>query len=240
MQPIAYEAHCMRCHRLEFDERFPRQVVPHEAPPVVQAFLISTYTPYCLSRLLGPAETLEDEGGEPARRRPGQGERVREDARSFKQCLDEAVQTAEQGLFRQQEHLDTAKRQGCGLCHILHPPAPGAPLPTVAAPAIPPRWLTHSAFAHQVHARAGRACEDCHRQARASEQRDDVLLPGIAVCQQCHAASGTASTACVSCHLYHDRTELARRLPWYMEGRFSSRTMPPSNMPSAPEPPAGR
>ena len=39
MLSIQYEEHCMRCHRLEFDERFPKQVVPHDEPAVVHTFL---------------------------------------------------------------------------------------------------------------------------------------------------------------------------------------------------------
>jgi hypothetical protein len=42
LQPIAYEPHCAACHPLDFDGRFPDAVVPHDAPPIVHAFLRGT------------------------------------------------------------------------------------------------------------------------------------------------------------------------------------------------------
>jgi predicted CXXCH cytochrome family protein len=219
MLSIQYEEHCMRCHRLEFDERFPKQVVPHDEPAVVHTFLRSTFTQYCLNRLLEPSEVGEAGVGGRTRQRPGRSTQSREETLSFKQCLDEEVQTAEPFLFRKKASGEQSTRQSCGLCHILLPPVPGTRFPAVAKPAIPQHWLSQSEFAHQVHARAGRSCEDCHRQARHSEQREDVLLPDLASCQECHSVSGKASTECVSCHRYHDRAELAKSLPHYMEGR---------------------
>ena len=44
LQPIAYERHCAACHPLDFDGRFPDAVVPHDAPPIVHAFLRGTLT----------------------------------------------------------------------------------------------------------------------------------------------------------------------------------------------------
>jgi hypothetical protein len=239
MRPIRYEEHCMRCHPLEFDERFPTQAVPHAAPTVVHAFLVSTFTPYCLQHLLGPSEAAAAAESEHFRQRPGQPSVRGEATLSFKQCLDEAVQTAEQNLFTKPEYLEQEKRQGCGFCHVLHPPPPGNQLPVVAKPAIPRHWLSHSKFAHQVHTRVGHACENCHSQARTSMQREDVLLPRLASCQQCHSTSGNASTACVSCHFYHDRTALAKRLPRYKEGQFTPRTMLQSVPPSPAVQPVG-
>jgi hypothetical protein len=91
--------------------------------------------------------------------------------------------------------------------------------------------LPHSIFNHQTHARAGRACEDCHRKARASEKTTDVLLPGIASCQECHARASEVRSVCVTCHVYHDRNELERGLPQYMEDRFVGRGVQLRNLP---------
>jgi hypothetical protein len=190
MLPVVYETHCQQCHALEFDARFPQQVVPHDAPEVVQAFLVNVFTQYVLNHV----EACEARTNRPLRQRPGQS-LTREEARALRECVSEEVQAAERFLF---------KDKTCKLCHMLSH-APATPLPAIETPAIPHRWLPHSVFKHQVHSRAGRKCEDCHQAARTSQHTSDVLLPGIATCQECHTASKGVSTACVTCHLYHDR-----------------------------------
>ena len=86
----------------------------------------------------------------------------------------------------------------------------------MSPPAIPARWFPHSAFHHQVHLRAAKRrpaarhtpCESCHSLEVAvskSQQTSDVLLPGIAVCQECHSSAGGASQQCVLCHTYHGK-----------------------------------
>lgn len=196
MLPITYEAHCRRCHPLAFDPRFAP--APHDTPTVVRAFLEHTFTNQCLDLLLRPPETQESQAQAPVRIRPGRAMPApQEEAVALQQCRDTRVQEAEQVLYADK------KRQGCQLCHILQPPAATHPLPAVETPAIPQRWLPHSVFNHRVHARAERACHACHRDAATSEKASDILLPNLASCQQCHSATGGASTTCVTCHLYH-------------------------------------
>ena len=94
-------------------------------------------------------------------------------------------------------------RQKCGFCHTLSQPASG--LPEVAPTAIPTRWLPHSVFDHGVHRSVG--CTECHGKATKSTATTDVLLPSVSVCRECHRAAGGARAACVTCHLYHDKTK---------------------------------
>jgi hypothetical protein len=194
MQPIAYEKHCAACHTLEFDLRFPKQSVPHAAPRVVHAFLVQTLTQYFLDHL----EECEARVQQPLRRRPGHPP-TREEAQSLKTCIDGGVAEAEKFLFADKT---------CKECHLLQGAAE-AQLPAVVHPAILHRWLPHSVFNHQVHARTRRTCEDCHTTARTSQQTSDVLLPGIATCQECHSASSGARLECVTCHVYHDKQHAA-------------------------------
>ena len=42
LMPISYARHCADCHPLDFDGRFPDQVVPHDKPAIVHAFLRGT------------------------------------------------------------------------------------------------------------------------------------------------------------------------------------------------------
>jgi hypothetical protein len=194
MQPIDYTKHCAACHTLEFDARFPKQTVPHASPKGVHAFLVNTFTQYFLEHL----EECEARVQQPLRRRPGHPP-TREEAQSLKACADGGVSEAEKLLFDDKT---------CKECHVLQR-IPDEPHPVVVAPAIPQRWLPHSVFNHQVHARAGRTCEDCHTQARTSQHTSDVLLPGIETCQQCHTASGGVRLTCVTCHVYHDNQHAA-------------------------------
>lgn len=81
----------------------------------------------------------------------------------------------------------------------------GDKLPAIVKTAIPARWLPHSRFDHRAHRAV--ACADCHTGALKSAATEDVLLPSIAVCRQCHQDSAGARAACVECHLYHDKTK---------------------------------
>jgi len=56
-------------------------------------------------------------------------------------------------------------------------------------------------------------CEDCHTQARTSEQTADVLIPAMKACTQCHGDGGTSLDDCAKCHQYHNRSLERDRVP---------------------------
>ena len=84
-------------------------------------------------------------------------------------------------------------------------------------------WMPYSRFDHQAHASLpelevkGRQirnettsekknenwCVACHEQAPRSMKTEDVLLPSISVCRQCHMEPGGAQASCKSCHDFH-------------------------------------
>jgi predicted CXXCH cytochrome family protein len=221
MSPINYTEHCSQCHRLEFDERFPGQVVDHGTQPEgIQEFLKNNFfTPRCLE-LAGLPQPRSPAAGVEAPRRPGQGPSAPREPQAatpttvmqwVMQCRDEGVREAQKRLYA------GGKQSVCGICHTLPDPPPGSRLPTVVRPEIPARWFTHGKFEHQAHIRATIAkataesknpCEHCHRPdlaASKSTQTSDVLLPGIASCQECHSSAGGVSFQCVTCHQYHKR-----------------------------------
>jgi hypothetical protein len=83
--------------------------------------------------------------------------------------------------------------------------APGAEtkLPLIAAAHVKLQWLPHARFDHDAH--AGFSCAGCHANALTSTRETDILIPGIATCQQCHApGAGFAASRCFECHTYHD------------------------------------
>jgi hypothetical protein len=215
--PITYTEHCAECHPLEFDSRFPGQVVDHgNQPEDIQEFLKNNFfTPRCLE-LAGVPQPRPPVAETEAVRRPGQAPSAPPQPQaatpaSVIQCRDEGVREAQKRLYA------GGKQSVCGLCHTLQDPPPGRQLPTVVRPEIPTRWFTHAKFDHQAHIRATTAkataenknpCELCHRPdlvASKSTQTSDVLLPGIASCQECHSSPGGASFQCVTCHKYHER-----------------------------------
>lgn len=219
--PIDYTEHCSQCHPLEFDNRFPGQVVGHGVQPeVIQEFLKNNFfTPRCLE-LAGMPQARPPASPSAAVVRPGGGPATSSSTPSPPVSLQASVmQCRDDGVREAQKRLYTGGKQSvCGLCHVLQDPASANQLPTVVRPAIPLRWFPHSRFEHQTHVRATAArateekknpCEYCHRPdlpAFKSNQTTDVLMPGIASCQTCHtSSSGGASTQCVTCHPYHER-----------------------------------
>jgi hypothetical protein len=110
----------------------------------------------------------------------------------------EQLANAENALFKM-------KDDGCQKCHTFDDTKkPATGLPEVAAPKIPARWLPHSKFDHAPHRPV--ACGECHK-AATSSKTDDVLLPTLETCKDCHQARGGARTGCVECHRYHDKSK---------------------------------
>jgi hypothetical protein len=214
--PVDFERNCQGCHRLVFDPRFPD--APHERPEVVHAFLLRAY-----------AERQEQMRPLPELRRllPGRAFAapppvLRLDERVLRQVVE-----AEINLYR----------AACNKCHEIDL---AGTLPAVTEPAIPTRWLVYARFPHGRH--RGVRCTACHAGAAQSRDTADVLLPGIGVCRNCHGpqqrAVGVvagATTRCISCHDYHDKSrtgEWGRTGPsgvWETESGLAS---PP--IPSAP------
>ncbi len=74
---------------------------------------------------------------------------------------------------------------------------------------VPTRWLPYSRFDHQAHAALpeltlkGNWCVSCHENAPASLKTEDVLLPSIGLCRNCHMEPAGAQASCKSCHEFH-------------------------------------
>jgi len=212
MRPVTYEKDCVRCHRLDFDERLPGKTVPHgRSLEEVDRFLRATYAEHYL---LQHQSELKARG--PARRLPG-APRPQEEL-----WVGGMVEESER-LLMGPPGSKTEKGK-CLLCHVLDR-AGGASqvaqvggaqapfqvsasrrlFPAVAKTAIPERWLPYSVFDHKAHTML--QCVACHEAAPRSERTTDVLLPGIASCRSCHFEPGGARTQCLTCHVYHDKTQ---------------------------------
>jgi Inner membrane component of T3SS, cytoplasmic domain len=212
MRPVKYETHCMRCHFLDFDERLPEKVVPHgQSLEEIDRFLRTTYAEYYVLQ------------HQPEVKAPGFARRLPGVTRSKEVIwIDAMVEEAEQ-LLMGPPGSRTSKGK-CVLCHMLvHQGGASLPaqvdraksntpgsasrilFPTVVKTAMPERWLPYSIFDHKAHNIF--QCVACHEAAPRSERTQEVLLPGIGSCQYCHFEPGGARAQCLTCHVYHDKSQ---------------------------------
>lgn len=111
----------------------------------------------------------------------------------------------------------TSDPDGCMKCHKtdLGADFPNSP-PVVARTGVrtggpgqegaPRRWFEHSLFNHETHREL--RCAECHLGVDTSKLTSDLLMPNQAVCLKCHSTPGAVSSACVTCHRFHDRAAL--------------------------------
>jgi Class III cytochrome C family len=119
------------------------------------------------------------------------------EARVF--LFKDRVQRAESYLF--------LGKTSCGECHTYEPETGGTR--KVAAPGVKGVWFEHARFNHAAHRAVD--CRACHAGAYTSGSAEDVLVPGIENCKQCHSPRkqgaggpvGGVRHDCVECHSYH-------------------------------------
>jgi len=119
------------------------------------------------------------------------------------------------------ETTTRAVQGGCRYCHQVESGSEGAAF-AIVPPRIPERWSLHSEFDHGSHTML--TCHQCHGRrdsagkwepVSTSSLTEDVLLPGIESCRECHSSSPTVTAGatgvklngaghlCVECHVYH-------------------------------------
>ena len=95
----------------------------------------------------------------------------------------------------------------CGDCHIVKMPPAGSLDFEVSPVVLQDRYMSRAWFDHRDHDTGVTECATCHK-AEASDRASDLLLPGIAVCRDCHvgahAEDGKLASTCASCHSYHE------------------------------------
>lgn len=216
LAPPKFATACASCHLLTFDWRF-EEGVPHDKPGVVHAFLVKKFTDYIAAHPAELRETRDSSRILTGRPAPPQS-----------QLLTPAQWVAQHAAVSE----ELLWHKTCSQCHTLTGSAlqdtviarwdpaavasfkrtaalqPGSvplnvPIPSVAPSRIKQRWMPHAKFDHDAH--RGFSCEGCHERALTSVNTIDVLLPGIATCQKCHAPGPDhAESRCFECHTYHD------------------------------------
>jgi hypothetical protein len=224
MAPVKFGTACASCHLLTFDKRFD-EGVPHDKPEIIHAFVVKKLQEYIAAH---PGEVRvtrdpdRDLAGKPLLPEvriltPAQwvAERTTEDEellwrKTCNQChalkniptgqvnagsmAMSATLTPGEAPFRPGDERNP-EPSGAR--------ATGESLPEVEMSNTTVRWMPHARFDHEAH--RGFTCVSCHPKAVSSTESKDVLLPGIAVCQTCHAPGlDRAESRCSECHTYHD------------------------------------
>lgn len=192
MQPISMVDHCSSCHTLSFDPDDPGREVPHgDAEAVVQA-LVEYYS----ARLLG----ADPDAVEQRVRRPGQALSRADRDRAAAEARVQALQVAE----------DLFERRTCANCHEVTRTDAEAAVPWQVLPVrLADRYFERASFSHAAHETEVTSCDGCHN-ASNSLTAQDVLIPGIDTCRDCHGsgdgsrnASAQTPSSCVMCHSFH-------------------------------------
>lgn len=194
MQPVTMEAHCADCHLLTFDPSVPDRVLPHGQPDMIVRLLEEFYSREVLL------------GGEPAAtarsvrdaRRPGQAA----------SAMTAAERTAAIGRAQQQAYqvAETLfERSTCATCHeVERVDDAGRDSPWQVLPVrLAHIWMPKGWFDHSSHRTM--ECADCHA-AETSSYAQDVLMPDIASCRECHGggnARNKLASECIDCHVFH-------------------------------------
>ncbi len=104
--------------------------------------------------------------------------------------------------------------KACITCHTIAAPGPSSPDWRVAPVRVAGLWYVDAKFSHLRHQTM--TCADCHADAEISKASNDLLIPGIDNCRQCHAgarASGKVESTCIVCHDYHRLPDLTLDTP---------------------------
>jgi hypothetical protein len=215
MAPVKFANACAGCHLLTFDKRFD-EGVPHDNPEVIHAYLMKKLAGYIARH---PAELHEMQ--DPQRNLTGRGAGALVRTVSPGQWVAERVTVAEELLWHKTcaqchaisvtplQDVNIARWNVVGGARIRAAESQASAesvqtkLPIIAAARTKLQWLPHARFDHDAH--TGFSCESCHQNAVTSTESSDILIPGIATCQKCHASGpGYAESRCFECHTYHD------------------------------------
>ncbi|QHS11205.1 cytochrome c3 family protein [Sinimarinibacterium sp. NLF-5-8] len=114
---------------------------------------------------------------------------------------------ADRGDARQQPGAvdEVFERRVCAKCHSIVSDSDGS---RVQPPQLAQTWMPLARFDHAPHRWVG--CDSCHA-AQQSQDADDLLLPQIESCRQCHGGINSHSkiqSTCIDCHRFHQAHEL--------------------------------
>ncbi len=194
MKPMTMETTCRTCHALTFDEDNPERQVPHGEPDAVMTSLQE----YFLRKYTEPAQAQQAQSDKELRRgRPGhEREKAFECTGDPRECARTMTQRTLTELF---------ERTACFTCHQVEKQVTtgGFAEYSVVPVKITSQWMTGAKFSHADHMTEG--CDKCHA-AEKSEHSEEVMIPDIDNCQECHGGNsswGKLNSTCIECHDFH-------------------------------------
>lgn len=226
-QPIRFEEHCHRCHRLAVPESGD---LPHEKPEIIRGILIERLAKHSTK----PTPRPQDELGGPTKRPIDEATSAPELVSLVKDRLADLEKKLFGPVSQPSEFKPPASllETTCTKCHFTEKSPDTEVAWKVVPPQIPSQWMIHSHFRHDRHASVD--CTICHtRGGHAFETVDqtkfypilskelketsssiyasfsatDILMPRMQVCVSCHghqtATQASVTDKCVDCHSYH-------------------------------------
>ena len=237
--PIQFERDCRQCHKLGFKSStgtLPHSkpeiihgiLLDRLHNQLINAPIAGDGLPTAVDALGGPTKN-------PVNDVKLDIESLHEQVKKLEQQLFAPIPSAENSHER--PRIAGLLEATCTKCHYTERDSDQTPAKNVAWKVIPPKipgqWMNHSRFRHDRHASVD--CQACHtRNGRpletvtreefypvlkgdmeksssiyASVSAQDILMPRIELCHQCHghqaARSGISSVKdrCVDCHNYH-------------------------------------
>jgi predicted CXXCH cytochrome family protein len=189
-KPIDMQRHCAECHRLDFDPDAPDRVVPHGS----EAQTVQAIRDYFARVALAGGVTKPDAPAVVQMvRKPGE----QLDRPSAQIALAWADQQADRTI---DEVFD---KRICGYCHTVERTGDAA-LPFRVPPVqLQTRIFPHGEFSHAAHRQE--KCTSCHA-AETSKHSEDLLMPEIKRCRDCHddpGADAKVQSPCTECHGFH-------------------------------------
>ncbi|HMI53866.1 MAG TPA: hypothetical protein VK525_20295 [Candidatus Saccharimonadales bacterium] len=238
MAPVKFANACASCHLLTFDKRFD-DGVPHDQPEVVHAFLTKKFRDYIavhpndLREMQDPDRALSGKPQTPAMQTLtpfqwiAQHTAVAEELLWKKTCAQchtvtgATLQETKIGRWSPKNESSNQRIPNSGYTSESVLPS-GPSLPEIARSHTTVQWFPHAKFDHDAH--RGFSCVGCHEKALKSTESSDILVPGIANCQTCHAPGpGYAESRCSECHTYHDWTKRKEITPQFTLPALPSR-----------------
>lgn len=193
-EPVGMETTCAGCHSLAFDDVQPGRQLPHGDPQRLKTYLEEYYISQAARGQLNTA--------------PSANRRLLPNAKQTqtRRCSGSTLKCGTQRADEEMTKLFT--KAGCVSCHEVYRADDQWQVRPVR---LVEDWYSAARFDHVPHLNPGanlgdnnETCVNCHA-AKTSEHSEDVLMPGIENCMQCHneARSSAVVLQCVDCHDFH-------------------------------------
>jgi predicted CXXCH cytochrome family protein len=203
-EPITMAGRCSGCHELTFDEAAPDRQLPHGKP----LDAIRTLQEYYLNKFSDPraAQSAPQLRRDRNRRLPGR----EEEPVKVEVCTASTFECARRAANAQVDEQFT--RIGCYGCHVVNDTKKSDVFERYQV--YPVRlaldYFPAGSFPHDKHLiikdRIGdEGCLYCHA-AKKSSKSNDLLIPTIDNCFECHGDSQSKDRIkleCLDCHAYH-------------------------------------